>query len=127
MSAFDATIDALLPEWPVLPAECRAAVSAHCAWFVSRQIALSPAHVRFGIRVLSAAFATFAVLRLGLRSLGSVPRQRRAAILSEFGFDGVPLLASLERVLRSLTMVAFLDHPDVVSAIGENRAPTVAR
>ena len=122
MSSFAATIDTLLPEWPALPEQTRATVSSHCAAFVSRQIGLAPAHVRLGIRVLFLAFTAFAFLRAGLRPLGSMPRERRAALLREFGLDAVPLLLSLERVLRSLTMVAFLDHPKVTAAIDESAA-----
>jgi hypothetical protein len=120
--AFDATIDALLPEWPALAPDRRASVSAHCARFVRRQIALSPAHIRFGVRILFTAFCTFAVLRLGMRPLGSVPRERRAAVLRGFALEQVPPLVALERLLRSMTAVAFLEHPDVLAAIGEEQA-----
>lgn len=123
MSAFDATIDALLPEWPAMPPERRASVSAHCARFARRQIALAPAHIRFGVRILFTTFCTFAVLRLGLRSLGSAPRERRAAALRAFALEHVPPFIALERVLRSMTAVAFFDHPDVLTAIGEEPVP----
>lgn len=123
MTTFDATIDALLPEWPALPPERRASVSAHCARFVRRQIALAPAHIRFGVRILFTAYCTFAVLRLGLRPLGSVPRERRAAALRAFALEQVPSFIALERVLRSMTAVAFFEHPDVLTAIGEEPVP----
>lgn len=123
MPAFDATIDALLPEWPALAPERRASVSAHCAHFVRWQIALAPAHIRFGIRILFMAFCTFAVLRIGMRPLGSVSRERRAAALRAFALDQVPPFVALERVLRSMTVVAFFEHPDVLTAIGEDLLP----
>jgi hypothetical protein len=123
MSAFDATIDALLPDWPVLQSERRLAISADCARFVRRQIALSPAHIRFGVRVLFAAFYAFAFVYLGLRPLGSVLRERRAAALSAFALEQVTPFVALERVLRSMTMVAFLEHPDVLAAISEEPSP----
>jgi hypothetical protein len=72
MAALDLMVDALLPDWPALSAESRSSVSAYCARFVRRQIALSPAHIRFGIRVLFTVFCTFAFLRLGMRRLESV-------------------------------------------------------
>lgn len=119
MSAFDATIDALLPEWPALQPERRLSVSAHCAHFVRRQIALSPAHIRFGVRTLFTAFCAFAFLRLGMRPLVSVPRERRAAAMRAFALEQVAPFVALERVLRSMTVVAFLEHPDVLTAVGE--------
>jgi hypothetical protein len=123
MPALDQIVDALLPEWPALPSERRTAVSAHCARFVRRQIALPPAHIRFGIRILLTAFCTFAFLRLGMQPLGSVSRERRAAALRAFAIEHVPSFVALERVLRSMTMVAFLEHPDVLTAIGEDSLP----
>jgi len=123
LRAFEATIDALLPEWPPLPAGCRSAVSTSCSRFVARQIALSPAHIRFGIRLLFAAFCIFAFVRL-LRPLGAVAREQRAGVLSVFALEQVPPLVALERVLRSMTVLAFFDHPDVLAVI--NREPSPA-
>lgn len=120
MVALDEIVDALLPEWPRLCPVRRASVSAHCAGFVRGQIALSPAHIRFGIRILFTTFCIFAFLRLGMRRLGSVSRQRRVAALRAFAFEQVPVFISLERVLRSVTIVAFLEHPDVLNAIGDD-------
>jgi hypothetical protein len=119
MLALDQIVDALLPEWPTLPLDRRALVSAHCARFVRRQIALSPAHIKLGIHILFMAFGTFAVFRLGIRTLGSVSPQRRADALRAFALDQVPPFVALERVLRSMTVVAFLEHPDVLAAIGK--------
>lgn len=123
MSAFDATIDALLPEWPVLQPERRLSVSAYCAHFVRRQIALSPAHIRFGVHTLFTAFCAYAFLHFGMRPLGSVPREQRAAALRAFALEQVPPFVALERVLRSMTVVAFLEHSDVLTAIGEKPLP----
>src|SRR5262249_23714691 len=119
----EATIDALLPEWPLLPASRRLAVSTSCSHFVARQIALSPAHIRFGIRVLFAAFCIFAFVRLGLRPLCVVAREQRAEMLSVFALEQVPLLVALERVLSSMTALAFFDHPDVLAVIGREPLP----
>jgi hypothetical protein len=121
LSAFDATVDALLPEWPALASTHRASVSAYCAGFVRRQVALSPAHIRLGIRVLFVVFCVFATLRLGMKPLGSVPPEQRAAVLKIFALDRMPAFVALERVLRSMTTVAFLEHPDVLAAINEGR------
>src|SRR5262249_40430221 len=123
MSAFDATIDALLPEWPALQPERRLPISADCAEFVRRQIALAPAHIRLGIRTLFMAFCAYAFVRLGMQPLGSVPRERRAEALRAFALERVPPFVALERVLRSMTAVAFLEHPDVLTAICEEPLP----
>jgi hypothetical protein len=123
MMALDQIVDALLPEWPTLPPERRSSVSAYCARFVHRQIALAPAHIRFGVRVLFAVFCAFAVVRFGMRPIGSVPRERRGAALRGFALEQIPPFIALERVLRSMTAVAFFEHPDVLTAIGEEPVP----
>ena len=98
----------------------RLLVSAHCAGFVRRQLALAPAHIRLGIYILFASFWIFAT-RLGVRRLSALPREQRAAALRRFALDQAPPLVALERVLRSMTTVAFLDHPDVMKALEESQ------
>jgi hypothetical protein len=119
MRAFDATIDALLPAWPLMPDESRTAVSAHCARFVRGQIALSPAHIRAGVGLMLRLFYVYAFFHAGMRPLHAVPRQGRALALAAFASTPAPPFAALERVLRSMTLVAFLEHPAVLAAIGE--------
>jgi hypothetical protein len=126
MLAFNHVIDALIPEWPPLPPDRRVAVSAFCGRFVSRQIALAPAHIGFGIRVLFAVFYVFAFLRLGLHPLGAVSREQRSKALRDFAFEQIPPFIALERVLRSLTVLAFFDHPDVIAAIGQESSASAA-
>jgi hypothetical protein len=130
-SAFEATIDALLPEWPVLPPTRRVLVSAHCAGFVRRQLVLAPAHIRLGIYVLFALFRFSVPLRFGMRGLSALSREQRAAAMRSFALEHMPPLVALERVLRSMTTVAFLEHPDVMEALTEARlaatGPTASR
>jgi len=118
MRTLDAIIDALLPAWPPLPDESRTAVSAGCARFVRGQLALSPAHIRSGIGLMLGLFYVFAFFHTGMRPLPAVSRQERELAIATFARAGAPF-AALERVLRSMTLVAFLEHPDVVAAIGE--------
>jgi hypothetical protein len=68
MAALDQIVEALVPEWPSLPPPGHAAVSAHCARSVRRQIALSPAHIRFGLRVnIAAVLACVMIVAIVLR------------------------------------------------------------
>jgi hypothetical protein len=97
-------------------------VSAHCGRFVRRQIALSPAHIRFGVRALFAGLAVFAAFHGSARYRGASSRERRAASLRAFALEQVAALAALERLLRSMTAVAFLEHPDVLIEIEHSRS-----
>ena len=114
MSAFDRTIDSLLPEWPPLTAAERAVVHRQCTTFARRQISLAPAHIRLGLRCLFIAFVAFAAARAVLR--GSAPSRVDAEALTAFASLGPGACAGLERALRSMTVLSFLEHPSVVAA-----------
>jgi hypothetical protein len=108
LAGLDATVDSLLPQWPPLSESDRATVSSHCVAFVRRQVSLAPAHIRLGIWILFAAFVAFAAARL---------TKADAPALAKFSSSGPGAFAGLERVLRSMTLLAFLEHPTVLSAI----------
>lgn len=116
----DKTVDSLLPDWPSLPAAERAAVSRHCSAFVRRQIGRAPGHIRLGVRGLFVIFTVFATLRAFTR--GSLSVGADAAALTAFSSLGPATFAGLERILRSMTLLAFLEHPMVMAAIGEERS-----
>jgi hypothetical protein len=70
--------------------------------------------------VLFAAFAGFAALRAIAR--GSRSLKPDAAALAAFAVLGPTACASLDRLLRSMTVLAFLEHMDVLAAISGNAA-----
>ena len=107
MAGLEATVVSLLPDWPALSPADRSVVGRDCAAFVRRQIALAPAHLRLGIRILYAVFVLFAALSLS---------KADAAALARFSACGPAAFAGLERVLRSMTLLAFLEHPAVAGA-----------
>jgi hypothetical protein len=109
-------VDALLPGWPALTVPDRAEVLRHTTWFIGRQISLAPFHIRLGFRGLLLAFRCYALVRLG--SLKSAPRGARSKALAEFSVL-LPMASGLERVLRSTTMLVFLEEPVVLAALGE--------
>jgi len=111
----DATIDALIPAWPKLPAAERAEVAAHCIHFVRAQLRLAPFHIRAGFKLLFAAYCLYALLR---------PGQSRERALTEFSALKLPMVGGVERLLRAATLLAFFDEPLVLAAIGECDAAT---
>ena len=116
------TIDSLLPDWPSLSPAARVIVSRHCSAFVRRQISLAPAHIRMGVWMLFIVFMTFAMLRSA--APGSLSGGADAAALTTFSSLGPAAFSGLERVLRSMTLLAFLEHPSVLAAMGEEPAGT---
>jgi hypothetical protein len=118
----EATVTSLLPDWPSLTPEARRQVSHHCAAFVRRQISLAPAHIRGGFWLLYATFIVFAAVRALAR--GSLAPRGDAAALTAFASLGPASFPGLERVLRSMTVLAFLEHPVVQSSLGDDGRAT---
>lgn len=109
------TVDALMPEWPVLEAAVRAEVSSRCATFVRTQLTLAPLHIRTGFRVLFAAYSVYLMFVAGI----SPGRAAVSDALTAFSALPLPLVGGLERLLRSATLLAFCEDPAVRSALGE--------
>lgn len=103
MSFIARLCDRALLGWPAVDAEARACALDAAAVFVEREIALAPAHIRAGIRGLGVLFrAVMAV------SGGDPDRAARLA----------PPLARYWQLVRQLAILAYLEHPAVLDAIG---------
>ena len=119
----DLMVDTVLPDWPVLTPATRMEVLGNCTTFVHRQLKFAPLYVRLGTRVLLMAFRIYAILRLGPWPLAWAKREERVKVLAEFSSLPFPIVAGLERLLRSMTILTFLEEPLVLAALGE---PTAA-
>ena len=107
---------AVLPSWPPLEANERAIVSACCEKALREHIALAPPHIRIGLQVMQVIFTLFLHLRHGF----FVPASRMSRALTQFSELPLPMVAGLEKVIRSLVVLAFFEHPAVLAAAGED-------
>ena len=112
-----ALIETLLPDWPKLAPEARAAAAKAALAFVERELALAPAHVRIGLKALGAAFAAFARIAALGRGFKPLASAKREAILRNWSRLGFPFAAYV-RVMRSLAILAFAEHPATLEAMG---------
>lgn len=112
-----ALIEALLPDWPKLAPEARAAATEAAIAFVEREMALAPVHVRIGLKALGAAFAVFARIAALGRGFKPLSRGKRETILRNWSRLGFPFAAYV-RVMRSLAVLAFAEHPATLAAMG---------
>ena len=119
MQTLEVMVDAVLPDWPPLPSETRAKVSRNVAAFVSLNLDHAPLQIRLGFHALLSAFRLYALTRLGPRRLEHVSPAEREKALTGFSSLRLPMAPNLERILRSLTMLAYLEDPAVVKALGE--------
>jgi hypothetical protein len=109
-------IDALVPRGLGVPEAERDSVLDQVAGFVRAEGALAPLPIRLGLTALSLALLAW----LGVLALGR--RDREAALEYWDRFAGAPGRA-LTRMLRSLTLIAYLDHPLVRSRMGVATVP----
>lgn len=111
-SPLEAVVAVVVPQWPPLSAEQREAVTLRCAAYFRRQLSLAPAHVRIGFTVMFAVFVMYGCLRYRRGS------SRWQDALRGFSRLPLPMANAVERSLRTSTMLAFFDDPDVLAAIG---------
>jgi hypothetical protein len=118
MTILDALFEAAAPDLAPLDPTQAAMVRQDCAESARRQLRASPLHIREAMRVLSWLFAVFALLTARKTPWG-MTRREIGRTLS--GFSRLPLgsLAALERLSRSLTLLAYFEHPAVLKALGE--------
>ena len=120
MQTLEAMVDAVLPDWPPLPSETRAVVSRNAAAFVARELDLAPLQISLGVYALLSAFRLYAFARLGPSRLEHSSRAEREKALTGFSSLRLQMAPSLERILRSLTILAYLEDPAVLKALGED-------
>lgn len=114
-SALHQTVASLIPDWPTLDAEERVRVAARCGDLVMRQLMLAPFYTRLGFHLLFFAWRIFRLLRLQVGR--SRPACERA--LRSFSALPLPIVASLERLLRATTLLFYFEQPEVLIALGE--------
>jgi hypothetical protein len=109
-------VSCLAPYGPPLPSGIRTEVINSIAGFVIRQINLAPFHVRVGALVLGAGLRLWlALLAPGAAgSFGAPVRAAHAVML----FERLPgPTRSTVRLYRSMTVLAYYEHPAVASAL----------
>lgn len=104
------TID-LMPNWPLLTPDQAEKVAVDCRTFMRAHLGLAPLFVRLG---LAAMLTVFWIWAIPFRSPGDALRR--------FSNLPLPMVASLERLLRSSILICFLEHPLVTVALGDEPA-----
>ena len=109
-------VETLLPNWPVLDGATRAEAARKTVLYVSGAIALAPFHIRFGVALVSVALG----LSLGLLNVGAgtpMVRAQRAAHLYDLLQKLPGPVASVVRLYRSMTLLAYYEQPAVAALL----------
>lgn len=110
------TLDLIMPRYPAIGAAVRRQVLADTASFLHAQVRAAPAHVRLGVVALGLGFRTW-------MAAASVLRRDPAAALERWdSLGGGPGRAYL-RLLRSLAVLSYLEHPLVLGGLGMPQVP----
>ena len=111
MGFVDKLVEALIPLKPQLDPEARAQAVFEAQAYVGRSISLAPFHVRLALSVLTLSLRAWLVCLCPLwgRRPGGPAFERAVG-----WFQGLPgPFANAVRLYRSLTMMAYLEQPDV--------------
>ncbi len=117
MLPFEALCESFLPDWPRLEPPQRQAALADTAAFVKAEIAIAPSHIRFGVGLLTAAFFLGALVVGRGRGFGRRGPAWRRSYLRRWLKLG-PQAQALVRLVRSLTLLAYLEHALVLEVLG---------
>lgn len=112
-ASFEDMIDAAMPDWPALDPAQRALVLARCAGIARMQVRRAPCHIRIGLAALIMAFRAYALVASGAE------RGAIGQAMGRFSALPLPMVAGLERIVRSVTVLAFFEDPMVLAALGE--------
>lgn len=112
-ASFEDMIDAAMPDWPALDPTQRALVLARCAGIARMQVRRAPFHIRVGLAALIMAFRAYALVASG------AGRGALGQAMGRFSALPLPMVAGLERIVRSVTVLAFFEDPMVLAALGE--------
>lgn len=111
--AFDAIIvETMLPSWPLLDRQTREAVAKATTAHVKRAIAAAPLHVNLAVGVLSFAIGLLLLVVCFGAGRGAV-RQLKAERLYSFLQRLPGPTAAAVRLYRSMSLLAFYEHPAV--------------
>ena len=119
----DSMVASLLPAFPVMPSNERELAVREAARFVRHELRLAPFHIRLPLRVLAVGLGScYVIARMGSRgdkaAAGAWPR----AVAWWCAIGGAPAQSHL-RLLRSLALLAFLEHPLVLVRLGAPDTP----
>lgn len=111
-----ATLDEIMPRYPVVGAAARRQILRDTAVFLRAQVQGAPAHVRLGVMGLGLGFRAWmlAAALLGRNPAAALERWER--LIGEPGRAYV-------RLLRSLAVLSYLEHPLVLGALGMAQVP----
>ena len=94
-------------------------VAFRCANLVLEQISRAPFYSRIGFKGLFVLFRIFRRLQTVYKS----PEVLREHTLHAFSSLPIPMAGTLERVLRSTTLLFYFEQPEVLTAVGEETIP----
>lgn len=106
----------LLPSFPPLAPEERSRVEDDLERFLADQLAGMPGHLRLGVRAALTAFAWLPLLRWG-RPYAALPPPTQQRIVARWSASRIGPRRDLIRLLRSLAVFFYLDHPAVVARL----------
>jgi hypothetical protein len=117
MGALNKLIESMVPDTPPLDPPTQLSVRQRCVTRARDHLAKAPTQIRFAFYGLFSLFLLYS-LSSELRWISGVERERRSLLLSRFSGAFLPSFSALERLLRSVALLAYYEDSDVRQALG---------
>jgi hypothetical protein len=114
---FAAVVEASIPAYPQLPPSDTEIVNRYVLEAVTRHFRSAPRQIRLAIGVILWVFAAYCLVSKR-RSLQASTSAERSAMLTAFSRCTPTYFSALERLVRSATVLAYFEHPTVLTAAG---------
>jgi len=90
--------------------------------FIKKQLSSTPFHVRFGLTLVGVLFLCLIIIKKSAQSFKKEKNSDGSIILSIISMN--KYLSSFARIYRSLTVLAFYEHPEVTGIIDPQHGVT---
>ena len=117
-------VEGCIPHWPYLYTRQRQEVRASVHEFVAKELSLAPLHIRLMISILGAGFVMLMCLygrRIRLNRLNNEKLRELINAVARLN----TYFASLDRLYRSLVVLAYYEHPSVLKIIEAQKSPAL--
>ncbi len=112
MTTLERLVGTMLPPYPQLDTATRTGVEHDVFRHVHRQVEAMPAFLRLPLRVGLLGFGLLPILRYG-RPFRSLSGTHRKTWIELWSHAPVPPMRDLVKLVRSTSLLAYFDHPEV--------------
>lgn len=118
MNILETLIKNSIPNWPSINANAFKITTHDVVLSVKQSLGLAPMHIKISIKILMCIFAIFYYT---VKNISFSNNNAPMSFLMKLGKIST-IMFSLERLIRSLTLLSFMEHPIIYKALSLTEA-----